>query len=265
VWLQGELPRVVAPGAHEKWNFKQQCWEIAMSLTDLDISVGQLVIDRPGRSRVFEALGIDYCCGGKKPLAQACREKGLDPKTVAQVLDLADAGPAQEERDWSASTLTELADHIENTHHEYLKKELPRVSMLIQRVVAAHGFHRPELLEVQETFGAFANELELHMMKEEGVLFPAIRRIEAGDGHGDCQCGDLAAPIRAMEHEHDDAGQALEKLRSLTNGFVPPVGACNTYRSMLSALEEMEKDMHRHVHKENSILFPRALATDRTQ
>jgi regulator of cell morphogenesis and NO signaling len=230
-----------------------------MSAISLDTTIGQLVAERPGRSRVFESLGIDYCCGGKKSLNQACRDKGLDPHTVAQVLDLS-ASPARDDRDWSRAALTELADHIELNHHAYLKRELPRLAALVQKVAAVHGSVHPSLLDVRDTFTRFAAELDAHMATEEQLLFPAIRRIDAGANRARPQA-DLANPIHAMEHEHDDAGRDLARLRELTNGFAPPPGACNTYRAMLAGLQELEHDMHRHVHKENSILFPRALAS----
>jgi regulator of cell morphogenesis and NO signaling len=229
-----------------------------MSDIAFETTIGQLVTERPGRSRVFESLGIDYCCGGKKPFGQACREQGLDPHTVARLLDLS-AQPTDDGRDWSRAVLTELTDHIELNHHGYLKRELPRLAALVQKVAAVHGSAHPKLLDVRETFTRFAAELEAHMCKEEQVLFPAIRRIDAGaDPRADR--ANLTDPIGAMEHEHDDAGRDLARLRELTDSYAPPPGACNTYRAMLAGLEELEHDMHRHVHKENSILFPRALA-----
>ena len=236
-----------------------------MSVLNIEATVGQLVTELPNRSRIFETLGIDYCCGGKKTLSQACAEKGLDSRSVVRLLDLADMITGDPDRDWSKTSMTELIQHIESTHHAYLKRELPRLAKLVQKVAIAHGAAHPELIQVRDIFGIFAGELALHMSKEESVLFPAIRRLESGDGHGSCGCGSLENPIHAMEHEHEDAGRDLAMLRQLTHNFVPPTSACNTYRALLAGLEELEKDMHRHVHKENSILFPKAAAAERTQ
>jgi regulator of cell morphogenesis and NO signaling len=232
-----------------------------MSDGQVEGTVGQLVAERPQRSRVFETLGIDYCCGGKKPLAQACHEKGLDPAAVRRLLD-AEAGPASPadaDADWSRATLTALADHIQQTHHAYLKRELPRLSAMVRKVAAVHGTNFNWLLELDGVFAAFAAEMQSHMMKEDAVLFPMIRALDRGELAATDHCGgSIANPIRVMEHEHDDAGRALERMRELSGGFVPPAGACNTFRATLSGLAELTDDTHRHVHKENSILFPRA-------
>jgi regulator of cell morphogenesis and NO signaling len=230
-----------------------------MSTATLERTVGQLVTERPGRARIFESFGIDYCCGGKKPLEVACREKGVDPKTVLGVLAVLDEQrPDATETDWSQAGLTELADHIERSHHASLKRELPRLSFLTTKVAHAHGGHRPELVELRDVFDAFRAELEAHMAKEEHVLFPLCRKLDAGVPTRS-HCGSVANPIRVMVQEHDDAGDALARMRSLTDGYAVPPGACNTYRAMLAALAELELDMHRHVHKENSILFPKAI------
>lgn len=228
----------------------------------LQTTVGDMVTQRPARSRVFEKLGIDYCCGGKKPLAEACAAKGLDAQTVLSMLlateTAADAHP--QEQAWSELSLTELADHIERTHHAYLRQELPRLGAMVRKVAAVHGERYPWMLEVDGIFAGFVAELDSHMLKEEQILFPMIRGMEGGTPQqaGDCGPG-IENPIRVMEHEHDDAGRALQRMRDLTNGFTPPPDACNTFRAMLDGLAELEIDMHRHVHKENSILFPKAL------
>jgi regulator of cell morphogenesis and NO signaling len=223
----------------------------------LQATVGQLVTERPARARVFETFGIDYCCGGKKPLAQAIREKGLDEKTVVGILDAFDEQSPAAERDWSTASLTELADHIEQTHHAYLKNELPRLGYLVNKVASRHGGHTPQLVELAEVFNGFKAELELHMQKEEVVLFPICRQLDSATGPLQFHCGSVESPIAVMVHEHDDAGAALARMRELTHGYTPPVDACNTYRALFDSLRQLEQDMHRHVHKENSILFPK--------
>lgn len=227
-------------------------------------TVGELVTQRPGRSRVFQQLGIDFCCGGKKPLAEACADKGLDPNTVLTILLAAEADAPSDEKDWSQESLTALADHIEQTHHAYLREELPRLGAMVRRVAAVHGDQHPWLREVSAVFKDFVAELESHMLKEEQILFPAVRHLDSGGAlpHG---AMNIASPIEAMEHEHEEAGRALSRMRELSNNYTPPENACGTFRAALDGLEELERDMHRHVHKENSILFPRALDLQRSR
>ena len=223
-------------------------------------TVGELVREVPGRARVFESLKIDYCCGGKLPLADACAQKGLDPNSVIQRIQESDAQQAGGKTvDADAMSLTALADHIEETHHAYLKDELPRLDAMTEKVARVHGDKEPRLATVRRAFVALKNELEPHMMKEERILFPMVRQLEASAERSEFHCGSIANPIRQMEHEHDQAGNALAILREATDDFVPPAWACNTYRAMLDALEHLESDMHQHVHKENNVLFPKAL------
>ena len=222
-------------------------------------SVGQLVVNRPPRARIVEKFGIDYCCGGKKTLRQACLDKGVDLEKVLFALDIADSVSEPPARDWAAASLTELADHIEQTHHAYLKSELPRLAGLIDRVANVHGATHPELREVRDIFAAFCDELEQHMAKEEQIFFPFCRELESASAAPHFHCGSIENPIRVMISEHDDAGRALADMRRLTHDYAPPEGACNTYRAVLSSLAELEADMHQHVHKENNILFPKAI------
>ena len=227
----------------------------------LEQTVGELVVEKPSRARVFERYGIDYCCGGKKPLGQACLERNVDPKAVVESLLSADAQPAVVEKSWANASLAELADHIEATHHDYLKSELPRLEYLTRKVAAVHGPHRPELIEVHEVFCALKAEMESHMMKEEQILFPLCRQLdaaEAGEVPPAFHCGSINNPIRVRVQEHEHAGDAVERIREWTDGYTPPADACNTYRAMLAILEDLERDMHQHVHKENNILFPKA-------
>jgi regulator of cell morphogenesis and NO signaling len=253
-----------------------------MSAATLGSTVGQLVIERPARSRLFERLGIDYCRGGKKPLAQACRDRGLNARQVLRQLIIADAEtPAADavdaaakaaanasadrdavERDWSKVSLTQLADHIEATHHAYLKSELPRLQLLLEKVARVHGEDNPRLLTLHQVFGVFKSELERHLFDEEEVLFPMCRQLETARGLRTFDCGTIGNSVRVMIRHHDDAGAALETMRSLTDDYTVPQDACGTYRAMLDALLALEQDMHQHVHKENNILFPRAVAAE---
>jgi regulator of cell morphogenesis and NO signaling len=223
-------------------------------------TVGELVAERPGRSRVFEEFRIDYCCGGRRPLEEACEEAGVEADRVLNALRDADATrPDTSERKWVGAGSAELIQHILSVHHDFLRRELPRLDGLIEKVVEAHGPNHPELSEVRATFLALRDELQSHMAKEENVLFPAIVRAEPG-----ASPGPFDGPISVMEHEHAAAGRAMESLRSLTGDYTPPADACNTYRAMLDGLIEFERDLHQHIHEENNILFPRFVTRSAT-
>jgi regulator of cell morphogenesis and NO signaling len=226
-------------------------------------TVGEIVARHPALSRVFEEAGVDYCCGGKKTLDEVSRMKGLDPQTLLAALEESVASNGKNaDVDAAAMSLTELADHIEQTHHAYLRSELPRLDAMTAKVASVHGEKDARLAQIRATFLGFFDELSSHMMKEERILFPMVREIDASATAPAFHCGSLANPIRQMEFEHDQAGSALERLRQLTDGYTPPDWACNTYRAMLDALVYLERDMHQHVHKENNALFPRALAME---
>jgi regulator of cell morphogenesis and NO signaling len=231
-----------------------------MNALNPNTTVGDLVTEKPGRSRVFEKLGIDYCCGGKKPLGEVCREKGLDPDRVLSELESSDkASDATDTLDFNAMPLTELVEHIVTTHHAYLKQELPRLSGIIRKVVDTHGDRNPALSDLLTVFNDLAMELQSHMTKEERILFPAIKELARPNATG-FSFGDIGHPVRVMEAEHDSAGAALEQIRQLTDNFTTPDWGCNTYRAMIDALAGLESDTHLHIHKENNILFPKAIA-----
>ena len=219
-----------------------------------------MVAAQPGLARVFESLKLDYCCGGKQTLAAACARQGLEPNTVIAMLEAATEAPVAGP-DPSSMTQTELADHIEQTHHVYVKSELPRLIEMSGRVAYKHGWRDERLPEVASTVVALAEEMTSHMHKEETILFPIVRQIDAGET-GEFHCGSVANPIAVMEAEHESAGGATARLRELTDGFTPDAEACNTHRALLAGLAEFESNLHLHVHKENNILFPRALAQE---
>lgn len=225
-------------------------------------TVSGLVSERPSRARVFESLGIDYCCGGEKPLAEACAEAGVEAETVLRELERREAGVAEERPDWMEFGMGELVDHIVETHHGYLREELPRLGFLVDKVAGVHGDSHPELLEVQEVFRRLRAELESHTAKEEQVLFPVCRTLENAEAAPQLPFGSVRNPISAMMDEHVEAGEGLQRIRDLTGGYAVPEDACNTYRVMLESLAELERDTHLHVFKENSLLFPRAAAAE---
>jgi regulator of cell morphogenesis and NO signaling len=223
-------------------------------MTDTMPTVGELVAERPARSRVFEEFGIDYCCGGKMPLDEACARRGVAVEEIQQRLAAVEAGGTDREIDWLKAPLSALCNHIVAAHHDRLRRELPRIRELLAKLARVHGGRHPELREALVVFGPFADDLTAHMAKEERVLFPLVARIESREVP---PTPEILKPIRVMEAEHDAAGWALGELRRLTNGYAVPLDGCNTYRAAMSALAELEADMHTHVHKENNILFPR--------
>jgi len=230
-----------------------------MLTLDKTTPVGEWVTEQPGAARVFEQFQIDYCCGGGKSLEDACSARQLDSDAVLSRLKEELTEPDNRpEQNWSAESLSALCDHIEQTHHAFLRTELPRLTQIVEKVASVHGKNHPELLELSNDFSSLRAELEPHMFKEERILFPAIRQLEQSDSRPPFPFGTVANPIRMMEHEHDAAGRALHRIREITADFTIPGDACNTWRVMLDGLQGLETDLHQHIHKENNILFPRA-------
>jgi regulator of cell morphogenesis and NO signaling len=222
----------------------------------LERTVGELVAERPGRSRIFQALKIDFCCQGGRTLREACERKGIATGKVVELLgaELSDKSNSLE----NPANLPphELAAYIIDTHHGFLRRELPRLHAMSERVAYVHGGHTPSLVELFQVFNGLAVELASHIMKEEQVLFPAI----AASSRDETASESLDAPIDCMLHEHEDVGTALARLRELSQDFHPPADACNTYRALFAGLRDLEEDLHQHIHLENSVLFPAALA-----
>jgi regulator of cell morphogenesis and NO signaling len=231
-----------------------------MMLILKDKTVGEVAAEVPAAARVFEKHGIDYCCGGKDPIEGACSTRGIALDVLAQELERAAENTEPDNQDWHAAPLRDLIEHILTKHHAYLKTELPRLEQLFAKVVQAHGEREPSLALAQGVFWSLKEELVTHMMKEEMILFPAIVRLEAAaGGPGDACFGSLQNPITRMEFEHDNVGRALDDLRQHANDYQTPPEACNTYRELFRALTQLEADLHRHIHLENNILFPRAV------
>ena len=224
-------------------------------------TVREIALGIPAATGVFQTLGIDFCCGGGKPLAEACQAAGRTLDEVLGALRQADRGEAPQV-DWSARTLRELVAHILERHHAYLRSELPRILALADKVAGKHGDNHPELQEIRQAARALAGELDSHMMKEERILFPFVEQLEASSGGGAIPgacLGSCEGPIRVMLAEHDDAGGLLRRLRAASSDYAAPADACTSYRVLYQSLEELERDLHEHIHLENNILFPRAL------
>jgi len=239
-----------------------------MSATLTAQTVGELAAENPAATRVFEKLGIDYCCGGSRTLEEACQAAGVAVEDVQDALAKAAAAPPTEEHDWTTAALADLIAHIQDTHHQYTRAELARLAPLFDKVCGVHGPNHPELARMRATFGGLSQELLAHMMKEEVVLFPFIVRMEQAFLEKRAiprpPFGTVQNPVAMMIHEHDGAGQALEDLRAASNGYNPPPDACISYRTLYQALAALEADLHQHIHLENNILFPRAIEMEAT-
>ncbi len=225
-------------------------------------TVRELALENPNATRVFERLGIDYCCGGGKTLEQACASAHVSLDGVLASLAEGQAVPAAD-RDWTNASLAELAHHIVDTHHQYVKQEAPRLEQLADKVASVHGQNHPEVAHIRATFQALAMELSSHLWKEEQILFPYIEEMEQAVSHGcpvpPCRFGTVQNPVRMMVMEHDSAGDALRELRASSSNYTVPPDACVTYKTFYAALEAFEADLHQHIHLENNILFPRAM------
>lgn len=241
-----------------------------MSLTTSK-TVREVAAENPAAARVFEKFRIDYCCGGGQSLEQACDRAQVSIDQVLDSLEMAEeeARNAQQDRDWQKEPLSELAAHIQRTHHKYTREEIVRLRALLAKVCSVHGKNHPELHEIQATFIGLANELTTHLMKEEMVLFPYIVRMEESVIQNETVVpgpfGTVQNPVAMMEHEHDSAGDALRAMREKSSEYSAPADACVSYRTLYQALAAFEADLHQHIHLENNILFPRAIAMEKGQ
>jgi regulator of cell morphogenesis and NO signaling len=238
-----------------------------MQLTQ-ELTVGQIAAAEPASVRVFESLGIDYCCGGKRGLADACSRIGVSvDEVIARIAEAGQTIHAYTPTLWAEAPLTTLIRHIVERHHAYIRAETPRIQMLLEKVITRHGAAHPEIAQIRDLFTAAAQELSTHMLKEEQVLFPYIARMEqaanAGQPLPPAFFGSVARPIARMIADHDDAGDLLSEMNRLAGGYTPPTDGCATFRALYQALAGFEIDLHEHVHLENNILFPRALALER--
>ncbi|MBO2651400.1 iron-sulfur cluster repair di-iron protein [Shewanella algae] len=224
----------------------------------LERRVGELVAEDFRNAHVFSRFGIDFCCGGGRSLASACERAGAEPTEVLHALSqLAAEGTPDDAL--AKLPLGELIDHIEATHHKYIRDTAPLLLEYAQKMVRAHGEHYEEIKPLAGWIRALMDDLLPHLQKEEQILFPAISALSQGQEFNAC-FGHIGNPIRAMEYEHDEAGQILAKLQQLTNHYQAPEHACTTWRVCYATLAEFEADLHRHIHLENNLLFPKALA-----
>ena len=230
---------------------------------DLDTKVGDIVLTWPQAMRYLEGQGVDYCCGGHRSLGEACAAAGRPPEAILTGLTALEspAPEAPSPRAWLKASLTALMDHLESSHHAYLRAELPRLEALLQKVLRAHGENHPELQDVSARFEALAADLIPHLMKEEQILFPFIRQLKAGASGSAC-FGTVQSPIRVMEAEHEAVGGMLADLRALTKGYTVPADGCTSFQALCDGLQTLEADTHLHIYLENQLLHPRAVAME---
>ena len=227
-------------------------------------TIGEIVAADFRAAAVFEEFGIDFCCGGRRPLDEACRTAAADPADVVRALDalppLTDA--VIDVTEWP---LDRLVDYIVSTHHAYVRSTMPTIRDYLAKLVDVHGARHPELVQVAAYFGTAIRDLQQHLLKEEQVLFPYIRELAsttAGGRHVTSPFGSVENPIRMMEREHREAADELRIIRELTNGYVVPEDGCTTYAVCMAELDRFERDLHRHVHLENNVLFPKAVVLE---
>jgi len=225
-----------------------------------DQTVAEIAVANPAWARIFETLGIDYCCGGNHSLRAACEHAKVPIETVVALLGTCEQ--TQESGVWNDAKLGELTRHIVERHHGFVRRESPRLQNLLIKVCDKHGPAHTELYEVKTLFATLVAELDEHMLKEERILFPYIETL--GETPRPQACfGSVESPIAMMMADHENAGTILARMRALSGGYQTPQGACPTYQALYRALEEFERDLHWHVHLENNILFPRAVAVER--
>jgi regulator of cell morphogenesis and NO signaling len=237
-----------------------------MTLTETK-TVGEIAAEIPSATRELERFGIDYCCGGSRTLGEACAAANIP---IDEVLARLEAGQKSAQsgtsQNWSNQLLADLITHITSTHHVFVRDESPRIQALAAKVVGVHGTNHPELLQVQAIFSALAEELRVHLMKEEEILFPYVLLMEesklAQEPVPPAMFGTVVNPVHMMMREHDGAREALRSLRSVTKEYTLPADACISYRTLYQALQDFESNLHQHIHLENNILFPRAVAME---
>ena len=227
-------------------------------------TVREIALESPMTTRIFEEYHIDYCCGGRKPLAEACAAVGVDPAVLQKRLEEILASPDPNARyQPENATPSELISHIVSTHHVFTVEETARLRPLMEKVVHKHGESHPELLELREVFANLVDSLIPHMQREENVLFPYIQQLEAAVNSGSApplpHFGTVENPVRMMMRDHEGDGLRLGRIRHLTNHFTAPEGACPSFTALYAGLHDLERDLHRHIHLENNVLFPAAV------
>ena len=225
-------------------------------------TLAEIMTDNVRSAIVFEEFGLDFCCRGNRLLKDACSEKNVDlQKVVNELTNLSNNGNGKENpNEWQIDF---LVDYIINNHHQYVRRMIPVITLHADKVASVHGKNHPETIQIADLFLAVREELEMHMMKEERILFPQIKQMVLNQKENSqflpLPFGTIQNPIRMMEYEHTSAGDALYQIRDLSNNYSHPEDACNTFKALYSELKEFEEDLHKHIHLENNILFPKSI------
>lgn len=260
-------------GAVFSWIYLEkgpQWWQVQIQKNDTEKgeTVGEIAAKDLRKAEVFKKYGIDFCCGGKKSLKEVCNEKGIDPAAIEAELDAAQEGAAvSAANDYSRWQPDFLADYIYNQHHIYYYEEMPVITDLMAKVKARHGAHFPELTTLSSFLSQLTSELDSHFIKEERVVFPFIKAMVQAKRTGNFEAlnsqPSLTEPVRMMESEHETAGDMLAQIQKLTNDYTPPSDACNSFQFLYKKLKALDEDLHQHIHLENNLLFPKALAMEK--
>lgn len=227
-----------------------------------ETTIGDIVAADYRAAKIFEKHEIDFCCGGKIPIGEACKNEGIELEMLMNELDSLQAEPVDRSQNYSAWSLSFLADYIINTHHEYLKQNDDQIVAYAQKIASVHGARHPEVIQIAAIFEKIATDLVAHLKEEEEVFFPAIKRAEAASKNGNQPDTKDRETIKnslvRLHREHEEVGDAIHEIRRLANGFSLPDDVCNTFMLTYRKLEEFEEDLHKHVHLENNILFLKA-------
>jgi len=255
------------------WDYLEngpQVWQVKIAkktVTDNEETIGQIVARDYRKAQVFKNLGIDFCCGGKKTIAEVCEKKGIDPAEVERQLEAVKGEATNSENDFQNWDLGFLSDYIINTHHRYVRDNITFILEIAQKVARVHGDRHPELVRVAQLFERIGNDLTLHMVKEEKILFPFIKELaqvyNSGGMLPSANFGKISVPIQVMDSEHEQVGGDFETIREITGNYTLPADACSSYTILFKKLEEYENGLHRHVHLESNILFPKAIQLEK--
>lgn len=228
----------------------------------LETKVREIALTHPSAIPVLERFGIDYCCGGAHTLAQACERRDVQASEVASELESSMRDTSAPEDQWRNASAKDLIQHIVEKHHGFARRQLELARQLSEKVERRHGNSHPEVFEVGTALAALTTELDHHFYCEENVLFPYAKALEEDpQTHPPAVFDSVERPVTRMMLDHNHTGDELGRIREATNGYQPPPDACTTYRALYRTLEELEQDLHRHIHLENNVLFPRVLKT----
>lgn len=233
-----------------------------------NLTLSEIVTKNFKAAAVFESYNLDFCCRGNKPLNSACDEKGIDTTAVLSDLTNLFVTPGESNGRYDEWNLDFLSDYIVYNHHSYVRNMIPLITAHTQKVAMVHGKNHPETIEAAKIFTIVYKDLKQHMMKEEEILFPYIKQlVKAAKNSSKTEkpyFGTVENPIKMMEAEHQSAGDELFELRRITNNYTPPEDACNTFKICYKELKDFEEDLHKHVHLENNILFPKAIVLEKS-